>query len=313
MVFFWMGSSLLQDAKLARTILLAFSIGSTTLALGALLELPGFSAAAYDTIEGRETVLGMNPNYLGYLTATGALILLGLSLDSSVRFTTKAVFALFTLLQLAVMINSGSRAAVGGFLLGGLFYLLPHWGGKLRVNQLTFAILGLAAVVYMVAASPGLRERLEKSYYEGDTAGRDTIVVAAFEMFLERPIFGWGPVELWYQLGSRLGLKRRDVHNTPLHLLVEVGIVGAIPFFLGLWSCGWSAWRARSGRFGFVPVALFVAILAVNMADTFLTTKAFWLVVSFALTAGFTPVYRTGTFGSKSHLKRSPNHVSRHR
>src|SRR5215510_13779448 len=43
-VFFWLTSSLLEEEKMARSILLTFSIASAIVALGMILRVPGFSS-----------------------------------------------------------------------------------------------------------------------------------------------------------------------------------------------------------------------------------------------------------------------------
>ena len=48
-------------------------------------------------------------------------------------------------------------------------------------------------------------ERWRQTYYEGDTTGRDVIYAAAVEMISERPLFGWNPVEAFYELAKRVG------------------------------------------------------------------------------------------------------------
>ena len=64
---------------------------------------------------------------------------------------------------------------------------------------------------------------------------------AAWEMFLEKPLIGWGPANNISELGSRLGLGSAIgmPHNVYLWLLTETGLLGTVPFLAGLWLC----WR----------------------------------------------------------------------
>ena len=117
-------------------------------------------------------------------------------------------------------------------------------------------------------------------------------VAASIDMALERPVFGWHPVLHWYELGSRLGKWERDEHSLILHLLLEVGTVGMIPFLVGLWLCGKDAWSARKGKLGGVPLALFLAALVNNVTDTGIAKKTLWFILALTLAAASKSVSR---------------------
>jgi O-antigen ligase len=99
---------------------------------------------------------------------------------------------------------------------------------------------------------------------------------------------GWQPVAYWEELARRVGQiwAAKDAHNLILHLLLEVGLVGAVPFLIGLFLCARCAWTARSGSFGALPLALMLATLSANLTHTYLSRKPQWLVLAFAAAAG---------------------------
>jgi O-antigen ligase len=104
-------------------------------------------------------------------------------------------------------------------------------------------------------------------------------------MFLEKPLTGWGPAKNKYVLGSRLpwqGRPRRDTHNIVLEILTATGIVGAIPFLIGLGICVRAAWQARKGTEGILPFAMLSAILVGNMSGNYIAAKLFWFVLAYA-------------------------------
>ena len=105
----------------------------------------------------------------------------------------------------------------------------------------------------------------------------------ALEMFKERPLIGWGPVHHLYELGSRFGVLKLDTHNLYLWLLTETGLLGAIPFFIGLGICWSAAWKARDGIQGILPTAMIVFLLTINMAGTWHNRKLFWIVLAYGL------------------------------
>jgi O-antigen ligase len=103
-------------------------------------------------------------------------------------------------------------------------------------------------------------------------------------MFMDKPLFGWGAINKNIELGSRIGYPGpRDAHNLYLHILIESGLSGAIPFFSGLWLCWHAAWRARRGKQGVLPIAMLGLFLIVNMKGTYLIDKLFWIVLAYAL------------------------------
>lgn len=283
-VFFWIASDLLKDKKMARRVLLAYVIASVLLALGIILQISGIYA---ELEPGRAIGLGENPNVLAENMAVAVVILVGLRLYTSYKhFMSKILLLVLTLPLLAAMVATGSRGGVLAFMTGCVVYLLPYWRSKRTLTAIFFVMLGIVTVVYMIASDPEFLERWQTTYYEGSLAGREDIFPATTEMILERPIFGWHPVQCFYELGWRLGLRtERDTHNLFLALLVEVGVLGTIPFLVGLWLCGWSAWRARLGDLGLLPLALLFTVLASGMSGTTLVWKTQWLVLALTLAA----------------------------
>jgi O-antigen ligase len=69
------------------------------------------------------------------------------------------------------------------------------------------------------------------------------------------------------------------------HLLLEVGVLGAVPFVIGLALCVASAWKARAGTFGNLPFALLMTTLSANLTQTYLTRKPQWLILALAVAA----------------------------
>jgi O-antigen ligase len=155
------------------------------------------------------------------------------------------------------------------------------------MTALTLAAVGIAGMIFVVVHSPTAYNRWQMTIEQGDFSGRDNIFAAAGEMFLEKPLFGWRPFEFQTELGRRTAQiwRTKDAHNLYFHLLLEVGLAGAVPFFVGLWLCGRAAWRARKGTFGLLPLALVLTMLAANMSGTGLVRKHLWLVLALAVAA----------------------------
>jgi O-antigen ligase len=293
LVFFWITSDLLKDEKMARRILLTYAIATSLVALGMVAGLPGFST---DVGQGRVEAMEDNPNTSGQHMALSALILIGLTLNGTFkRLTSKVLLPLLVVLLLAGIVGTGSRSAVGAFVIGCSVYLLPHLRSRRLLMSILLATLGIGAAIYMVVGNADFLERWSGTYYEGETSGRDEIYGAAIEMISERPIFGWHPVGAFYELGVRMGVWHgKDAHNLFLDLLLGLGLIGAIPFLIGLWLCARAAWRARTQVLGMLPLALIAANLAASMFHTNLTWKPQWFVLALTFAATSSKVSGSG-------------------
>lgn len=107
------------------------------------------------------------------------------------------------------------------------------------------ALVGLSLAVVLGSTELGgtLSERLEE---RGPVDYRAAVYAGGWEMFLERPLIGWGFHEMPAELPRHVsGYKERVLypHNTYLELLVEHGIIGLA---LYLWLM-WELWRLGRG------------------------------------------------------------------
>src|SRR5687768_11706105 len=108
----------------------------------------------------------------------------------------------------------------------------------------------------------------------------------AAAMAMEKPLFGWGGIRNQFELGSRLpenDRARRDTHNLGLELMTSTGLVGTIPFLIGLSLCVLAAWRARRGPQGVLPMAMIALVLVGNLSGNFLVFKLYWVMLAFAV------------------------------
>jgi O-antigen ligase len=131
-----------------------------------------------------------------------------------------------------------------------------------------------------------MRNRLKPTEGIEMLAGRERIFPALLEMFQERPLAGWGPVNNQYEVALRIGERNRSsrgAHNLILELLTATGLLGVTFFLIGLWHCITAAITARHGIHGSLPAALLAAQLAANMSGNYIAVKFFWLVLALAL------------------------------
>jgi O-antigen ligase len=296
LVLFWFASNLLREEKQVREALIVFSLATVCAAMALLLRLPGFTEATEVYGGGvRSSLSGFNPNDFSIILALGCVALIGLGVSkSALGLWSKIVPLVLSLPLLAAMVSTSSRGGVLAFLLGVALYPLPYRKARRKMTAVVWAVLGIVGIVYLIASDPTSVTRWTRTYNKGDTAGRDKIFTASMDMIAESPIAGWNPIVFWYELGPRVGWKKRDAHNLVLHLFLEVGTIGALPFLIGLWLCAKAAWKARIGNLGLLPLALLVSMLVGNMANTWLTRKPLWVVLAIAASSAYIVVREQG-------------------
>ncbi len=314
LVLCWVGSTLLQEEKFARHTLLAFSIATLLSATGMLLGLSGFSETRGG---GRLSTSGFNPNGLAIIMALGAQALIGFGIDQTRRnIWMRVTFIAMSFFPLTAMVYTGSRGGIVAFLAGVALYALPYRRSKRKMIAILGVTMAVVGIIYAVVNDEATLSRFERSYDTGDTAGRDQIFAASIEMISEKPLLGWRPVVLLYELGARTRSPFiiRDAHNLFLHLLLEVGLLGAMPFLIGLGLCVRAAWTARVRSLGLFPLVWLITMIAANMSDTMLSTKSLWLVLILSLALGASTVkqYKRKNLLIRTILQHSQKRNSNH-
>jgi O-antigen ligase len=108
-------------------------------------------------------------------------------------------------------------------------------------------VLAAGAAVAVILSFPDLRTSLAERLEErGPVEFRQAVYTGGWEMFLERPLTGWGVNQMPGELARHVsGYKQRVLypHNTYLEILVEHGLLG-----LGLYAwLMWEIWRLGRG------------------------------------------------------------------
>jgi O-antigen ligase len=179
--------------------------------------------------------------------------------------------------------RTGSRGGLAALAAGLMVIVLRKGTAWARLRNAV--IVAVALTVFLVAnfSLEMNRQRWEKTLEGGTMAGRETIFPAAWKLFLERPLTGWGPATHYKVLGARFFRDELDTHNLYLWLLTQVGLFGTVPYFVGMLLCLRSSWRARAGPQGVLPLALMVLALTINMSLTWHEKKVYWVILALAL------------------------------
>lgn len=284
LLLMWIAFNLFKYPEICKWALMALVAACGVLSIFMLT-----GTATVDSGQGRSTLFGDQVNTLAGMLALGLLALVGLTYGR-IRIERHMVILAWILFPLigTALIMTGSRGRLIG-LIFGLFLLVVMkeggWGTKLKIGSV--AAVAIVFLLSVALTNDAMRVRLERAYYTGDTAGRDQIHAQAVDMFFEEPLLGWGPVRSRVELGSRLGWSERDAHNLYLSVLIETGLLGAIPFIAGLFLVAKAAWKARVGGEGTLPIAIIGCLLLTSLSGTWHNRKLFWLVLAYALASAW--------------------------
>ena len=162
-----------------------------------------------------------------------ALNLLGLvALNSFRRKRLRGVLAILFLVALPLaIIATKTRAVWLSFALSilGLLFFSPS--RRLRRACLCLVLaggMGLAATVAFADRNSSLSDRLGE---RGPVIFRMEIYQAGWEMFLEKPLAGWGATDMQAELSKRISDFHQEqffFHNTYLEIVVQYGLVGLL-------------------------------------------------------------------------------------
>jgi O-antigen ligase len=155
-----------------------------------------------------------------------------------------------------------------------------------KLRNIFFVFLGLGLFLWIASYSEIVKHRFEATLEDGSMSARERIYPNAIQMFLEKPLVGWGPVANTWELGNRVQIpryERMDTHNLILYVITSTGIMGAIPFFVGVGLCVRAAFKSRGGAHGVLPMAVTASILVADMSSSGLHWKQHWLILAYAL------------------------------
>ncbi len=299
LVLMWICFNLLRYPEICKGAFLSLVAGCLVLSV---MQVAGVGTV--DVGHGRSSMSGANANTVGATLSLGLIALVGITYGRTMvdRRLKLIAWVVFPIIGTAI-IMTGSRGALLALMFGIALLLLRGgtWRDKLKIGSI--ALLAVGFLVVTALSDEAMRTRLERSFYLGDTAGRDKIHAQAWAMFFEKPLLGWGPVYNLVELGSRLGMTTRDPHSLYLSVLTETGLFGSMLFFCGLGLLGRAAWQARLRIEGALPIAMLGCLLAFNLTGSWHWRKLFWFTAAYVLASAWplrdtvqqTPVQFTGS------------------
>lgn len=288
-VLFWLCVNIMKDEVAIIGAWICIALSGVTLALLSKIDSSTITANSEIT-SARITSMGLDHNAYACYLVIGLVALIGLAYGKVIKSNgAKVILYVFAGLILHSIAQTGSRTGTLALFAGILPFMIMRVSaiGAWRNRVIAFLLFILISFVYLNVDVA--RKRWEETIFEGSTAKRTEIFAIAWQTFLDHPILGVGPQNNLYYIGMALyGMESYiNTHNLYLWILTEVGLVGAIPFFLALLMCVQAAFRARHGPQGLVPLSLLSSILALNITLTWHTRKLFWLVLAYVIASGY--------------------------
>lgn len=271
-LLFYVGSGLLlnrHDRRMVGGFLVAAGLIQAAMMILQRMGLdPLFSAttAGMDYAPGRMVgTIGYQNQAVDFL----ALAMLGILLLTS----SPAWFMCGALLTLPVILLTGYRGGILAFAIGVLFsgtlIMLAHprlRGNRFRMATATGALaLFVGVMVIAIALIPQTKGRFCEAFTDFRTApaiqSRLHMARIGWQMFMERPVTGWGAGEYAMQYLDRLGgilpeekshavlqsvVFAREAHNDPIQFAAEFGLTG-MALLAGIIIAGWHFLSRQKG------------------------------------------------------------------
>lgn len=262
-------------------------------ALGVTLVSQSEAATTARTSEGFDRSSGgsdYNPTTAASMLLVGVIFTLAHVLETSHR--RKLLLGVFLIGMMAVILSFARSAVLATVVVVAIL----AWRHKHERYLPLAAFCGFLALVMALPFIPvEYWERLTSIFGGGGdwTLGRRmTYNLIGIDLFLQHPVFGVGPgnfvhhfTDPVYRFLPGRTLLGRELHNMYLSVIVQFGIVGAIPFFAMLY---YSMQRLRliyeapcDDRMQVMALCLRIALIAYLVACLFLPneyTKYTWLI-----------------------------------
>lgn len=162
------------------------------------------------------------------------------------------VKALTLIFFVLVIILVGYRSQILIVSVLGAWYLCFHSKGSRGVGLILVAVSAVLVLIFAEAAVDAIMYRFTLIGEGGDVV-RQREWQYALTQFFDSPVFGRGlsfPVSVSFTRGEVLSLSDYDadyvryVHNVVAYLLMDVGLIGVVAYFLPITLAVWQGWKS---------------------------------------------------------------------
>jgi O-antigen ligase len=234
---------------------------------------------------GRLSILGANENDVGIRMALAIMVLLSFVFENPFQWNKKRYFLLAGLtLLLPVLALTGSRTSliiltIGILILTVFIQMANLWR---KIVFLIVSAAGIFALVLYFAQFDTLKQRVDNSIYNDDTAGRTYIWQQVLPIFYDSPIVGVGMTGYASKVipifGTFGGGVYRSPHNVYMEILCYTGIVGLVLYLLFMARLLKVSWSFYKKRHYLLPAVILVMILVMMFAGQGLYNKSLYYI-----------------------------------
>lgn len=279
------------DDKAMRIALIGFAFGDILVAIFFMI---GYQVEV--TESGRITIFNENTNAVGIFLAIATIIIINdIIIKDILRIKLFRFLFVLTIIPFSVtLLASGSRTAFAIIVLGIIGSII-FYPTKKRIVKFYAFIIGALFLIYganyILGTDSILLERIMRTADEGDSSGRDELVIQLLPSILENPLLGFGDTGYLYISKRYLGgltaggmnVYGASPHNVILEVLLLSGIVGLF-IMMRFWMFELiSAWKKTKLENDALPLLLTIPIILCLLSSQLLTIKWAYLLYSFFL------------------------------
>jgi len=239
-----------------------------------------------------------NANAFGIMLVTALIFVLVGALCER-RLIGKLLYLAAAGLLFAVVLQTGSRQAIVGTMVGGFMIIASYVYGSragLKGVLVSIAILAvLLPVAYSIASTSKYWYRMQVaiSASQGDTADADSSLLGrawlykrAWELTVEHPVFGIGLDNFRTAEGNKIGSRIGTYsHSNYMEIMASTGFPGFLLYFSILWHWYRTLYRSRHLMWNKQSFSRYTQVLAITVAYTVMDftsvsyyDKCAWLV-----------------------------------
>lgn len=274
---------LARDPRVIRSVGKAFVACAALMSFGVNLSLPWLVVERV----GRHGVKAINLNGQAFIYALAIVGIFCWILARWPRFGWPELASVAASgSMLLALAKTGSRGGAAALLLGVGAATVVYLRRRRLSAYILVVPLAFAGIGAGLLTSEILTERTQATLVEGNTGLRVELTRSGMELFRERPFIGWGSTFSRF-LGAHMNLGRSiGAHNAYIQTLLAFGLIGFIPWFVGLGRAFLDAWWERSTPWGGMLVALMVTMLSFCAVSNMAYSKYLWILLAFAGNAG---------------------------
>ena len=282
-VLYFIFSDLARDPRLIRNTGRVFVLA--VMAMSILVNLGFLGSSNPGT--GRVGVGDINFNLQSFLYAIGIVTIFCWILARWPRLGAIEIGLIVGACSMVVAAaNTGSRGGAAALLVGLAVAAALSFRRKRFSAWMVAVPLAIGGIAFGLVTNEVLRGRAEATIYEGDTGLRVQLSQASLGLMKDDPLMGRGAL-FASDLGSSLGLGRRiGAHNAYFELLLAFGVLGFIPWAIGVAVTTLGVWRSRASPWGPLFLALLAATLCFAAVSNLAHVKYFWILLAVLANAG---------------------------